>query len=81
MSRMVVRTTTTTVDKEVEALWATAVVAAFLQKRFPGQKTNWDLVVKKALKFIARQKKNVKLATSSESEDIDWVQLATAFLP
>jgi hypothetical protein len=68
------------VDKEVEALWATAVVAAFLQKRFPGQKTNWDLVVKKALKFIARQKKNVKLA-SSESEDIDWVQLATAFLP
>ncbi|ELR16785.1 uncharacterized protein ACA1_382650 [Acanthamoeba castellanii str. Neff] len=68
-----------TVDKEVEALWATAVVAAFLQKRFPGQKTNWDLVVKKALKFIARQKKNVKLA--SESEEIDWVQLATAFLP
>jgi hypothetical protein len=55
------------------------VVAAFLQKRFPGQKTNWDLVVKKALKFIARQKKNVKLA--SESEEIDWVQLATAFLP
>ncbi|ELR16780.1 uncharacterized protein ACA1_382600 [Acanthamoeba castellanii str. Neff] len=67
------------VDQEVEALWATAVVAAFLQKRFPGQKTNWDLVVKKALKFIARQKKNVKLA--SESEEIDWVQLATAFLP
>jgi hypothetical protein len=24
-----------------------------LQKRFPGQKTNWDLVVKKALKFVA----------------------------
>jgi hypothetical protein len=67
------------VDKEVESLWATAVVAAFLQTKFPGQKTNWDLVVKKALKFIARQKKNVKLASSGE--DIDWLQLAIAFLP
>jgi hypothetical protein len=67
------------VDEEVDLLWATVVVAAFLQKRFPGQKTNWDLVVKKALKFVARQTKNVKLAAAAG--EIDWLQVATAFLP
>jgi hypothetical protein len=59
-------------------LWATAVVAAYLAKRFPDQKTNWDLVVKKALKFIARAKKAVK--AKSDADELDWFQLATAFL-
>jgi predicted HAD superfamily Cof-like phosphohydrolase len=66
------------VDKEVQRVWATAVVAAFLAKRFPDQKTNWDLVVKKALKFIARAKKEVKVKDASD--ELDWFQLATAFL-
>jgi hypothetical protein len=66
------------VDKDVESLWATAVLAALLQTRFADQKTNWELVVQKAIKFINRQKKNVKLTAATQ--EIDWLQLATAFL-
>lgn len=62
----------------MESVWATAIVAAFLKKQFADQKTNWDLVVKKALKFIARQKKNIK--TKNPEAEIDWMELATAFL-
>lgn len=66
------------VDKDVEAVWATAVVAAFLKKKFADQENNWDLVVKKAAKFIARQKKSIKL--KNVDEDLKWLDLAAAFL-
>ena len=67
------------VDAEVEQIWATAVVAAFLSAKFPDQKNNWDLVVKKARKFVARaHKKIVKL--KDPSVEIDWFLLATSFL-
>lgn len=60
-------------------MWATAVITAFLKKQFPDQRTNWDLVVKKALKFIIRQQKSIHFASSSDSE-INWLELANAFL-
>jgi len=63
------------VDQEVELVWGTAVVAAFLTVTFADQQVNWDLVVKKAKKFIARQKKTIKT-----KQELDWFALALAFV-
>jgi len=64
------------VTAEVEAVWITAVVIAFLQIRFPGQKTNWDLVVKKAKRWVSKQSKVV----NAKPEGFDFVAEATKFV-
>jgi len=64
------------VTAEVEAVWITAVVIAFLQIRFPGQKTNWDLVVKKAKRWVSKQSKVVNV----KPEGFDYVAEATKFV-
>eukprot|EP01090_Pellita_catalonica_P012010 TRINITY_DN2515_c0_g1_i1.p1 TRINITY_DN2515_c0_g1~~TRINITY_DN2515_c0_g1_i1.p1 ORF type:complete len:443 (-),score=59.65 TRINITY_DN2515_c0_g1_i1:766-2094(-) len=58
---------------DAEALWLTAVVAMFLQIRFPQNQTNWQQVVNKAKRFIAKNKKKVQ-------PNIDWLTVAAAFV-
>lgn len=61
----------------VLVLWATAVASAYLLARFADQKVNWELVVRKAHKFVARQAKTVG---GGPAAVIDWHQLAADFL-
>ena len=60
---------------DAEAIWVTAIVIAFLEARFPDQKTNWDLVVKKAKRWIAKQVKTVQLKSG-----VDVVSEAAKFV-
>jgi len=60
---------TTASAAEVELLWATALVVAYLAAAFPGQKVNWDLVVKKANTYISRQSKKLGIT-------VEWQELA-----
>jgi len=64
------------VSADVEAVWVTAVVLAFLQYRFPRQKTNWDLVVKKGKRWISKQAKGLNV----KPEGLDLVAEATKFV-
>lgn len=61
------------VNEEVETVWVTAVVAAYLQKAYPRQKTNWELVVNKAGRFITK-------ASKSLSVQVDFVGEAAKFV-
>jgi hypothetical protein len=61
----------------VQVLWSTAVASAYLVARFADQKVNWELVVRKAHKFVARQAKTVG---GGPAAVIDWHQLAADFV-
>jgi len=63
------------VSSDVETLWVTAVVAAYLQLVFPGEATNWTQVVNKANRYVAKQKKALGI-----KPDIDWKQEAEKFV-
>jgi len=62
-------------SQDVETLWTTAVVAAYLAKVFPRDKSNWQQVVNKAHRFIAKQKKSLGI-----KPDLDWKQEAEKFV-
>ncbi len=61
----------------VDRLWATLVVAAYLTTQFGDQKVNWDLVVKKALKYAA---KCAAVPQPSDGGNGGWYDLATNFV-
>ncbi|KAL6040638.1 von Willebrand factor A domain-containing protein 5A [Balamuthia mandrillaris] len=63
-------------DDAVLDLWATAIVVEYLTSKFADQKTNWDLVVKKAKKWILRQHKQLNI----KPESLDWLAKASAFV-
>ncbi len=69
----------TSVSASAAVLWATAVASAYLVARFADQKVNWELVVRKAHKFVARQAKTVGTAGAG-GPVIDWTQLAADFV-
>jgi len=58
---------------DVEILWATSLVVAYLAAAFRDQKVNWELVAKKAKTFISRQSKKLNIS-------VDWEDLATNFV-
>ena len=58
---------------DVFGLWVTAVVMSYLKKVFKNQETNWSQVVKKAGRFIAKQKKGLNV-------DVDVVAEAEKFV-
>jgi len=63
------------VSSDIETLWVTAVVAAYLQIVFPGEVTNWTQVVNKAHRYITKQKKALGV-----KPEIDWKQEAEKFV-
>jgi len=62
-------------NAELEAIWVTAVVVAYLKAKFPSEQTSWQQVVNKGQRWIAKQKKTVKAEA-----DVDWLQEAESFV-
>jgi len=61
---------------DVENLWVTAVVVAYLQVKWPRQKTNWELVVSKGTRWVGKQAKSV----SVKPEGLDFIAEAMKFV-
>jgi len=60
---------------DIEILWIAAVVAAYIAKVFPSEQNNWQQVVNKTYRFIAKQKKALSI-----KPDLDWKQEAEKFV-
>jgi hypothetical protein len=59
---------------EVETLWVTSIVAAYLQHVWPRQRTNWDLVVQKAKRWVSKQAKSLAPSVDFEAEATKFVK-------
>lgn len=62
-------------NEESYIVWMTAIIVSYLTSQFPDQKTNWDLVVEKARKWIRKEEKRLGATTP-----MDWESEATKFL-
>jgi len=65
----------TAANSDIEVLWVTAVVAAYLIKKYPNEANNWTQVVNKAYRYIAKQKKSLAI-----KPDLDWKLEAEKFV-
>jgi len=63
------------VTADIVIIFITAIVVALFEKKFPSQKINWNLVVKKANSWI--KKESIKAGIP---EDFDWSRSASNFL-
>lgn len=54
-------------------MWATAVASAYLKMAFPDQKVNWELVVRKAARFVFSQAKSLPASEWDQDAD-DYVK-------
>jgi len=62
------------INADLENLWATAVVVAFLQVKFPRQRVNWELVVGKGQRWVAKQAKSLSVKADLLGEAMEFVQ-------
>jgi len=63
------------ITQELEDIWATAVVCAYLEIKWADFKINWELVVSKAQKYLARSAQKLDAA-----KDVDWKDLAAKWV-
>eukprot|EP01090_Pellita_catalonica_P013166 TRINITY_DN3057_c0_g1_i3.p1 TRINITY_DN3057_c0_g1~~TRINITY_DN3057_c0_g1_i3.p1 ORF type:complete len:988 (-),score=280.04 TRINITY_DN3057_c0_g1_i3:80-3043(-) len=65
----------TATSKDIETLWVTAVVLAFLEVHHAADKTAFKMVNRKGRKYVAKQKKALQI-----KPDIDWLAKAKEYV-